>query len=342
MSTHVYQGWMVSGMPMYAFVHGNWALANSAGGAKCGVDNEMQILAETGCYADLTLPSAPDRSQVPRINAIYQCGHPLNKRIPHRSGPDLRAGDTPKLPIIFNGPLVVDFARRQNGIRMPRFDSGVLTANYPLSLNRFEHWRRARIAVRGRPEWVFIKLYCHGFFEADESVTIGDELKRFLGEVLELGTRTREFKVHFATAREAFNIIMAAVDGHSGHPTHTETIDFGRSCELHLSCGAASELYSVIVVARPECSKRTLKRSESIRHLQTVREWVDKTDRCFKHYPEGTRARGRPFRIGASVRVHSAASANVSPRRAATTFSCPSRRADAGVLWRHTGDAWRP
>src|SRR5262249_45101303 len=35
--------------PRYAFVHGNWALANSARGRFCGVDAEMQILADTGC-----------------------------------------------------------------------------------------------------------------------------------------------------------------------------------------------------------------------------------------------------------------------------------------------------
>ncbi|HRH45928.1 MAG TPA: hypothetical protein PKY82_30070, partial [Pyrinomonadaceae bacterium] len=40
------------GMPMWAFVHGNLALGNSCGGKYCGVDNEMQILAETGCYVD--------------------------------------------------------------------------------------------------------------------------------------------------------------------------------------------------------------------------------------------------------------------------------------------------
>ena len=45
-------------LPRYAFVHGNFALANSAGGLQCGVDSEMQILAETGCYADMTLPTA--------------------------------------------------------------------------------------------------------------------------------------------------------------------------------------------------------------------------------------------------------------------------------------------
>src|SRR5436189_4739816 len=90
--------------PQCAFVHGNWALANSAGGRYCGVDSEMQILADTGCYADMTLPSAPDRSQVPRINALYQCGLPLNERVPHRRGPDLKVGDQPRLPVIFPGP----------------------------------------------------------------------------------------------------------------------------------------------------------------------------------------------------------------------------------------------
>src|SRR5215469_9109782 len=48
-----------SDMPRYAFVHGNFALANSAKGRNCGVDSEMQVLAETGCYADMTLPTSP-------------------------------------------------------------------------------------------------------------------------------------------------------------------------------------------------------------------------------------------------------------------------------------------
>src|ERR1700730_3091658 len=40
------------GPTRYGFVHGNFALANSAAGYACGVDSEIQILAETGCYAD--------------------------------------------------------------------------------------------------------------------------------------------------------------------------------------------------------------------------------------------------------------------------------------------------
>jgi hypothetical protein len=203
---------------MYAFIHGNWALANSAGGKYCGVDSEMQILAETGCYADMTLPSAPDQSQVPRLNAIYQCGLPLNQRAPHRSGPDLKVGDTPQLPLIFTGPLVLDTSRRRHGLPVPRFDNGVLSAKYPLSLDRLERWRRAHISVQGRPDWIFIKLFCHGFLPGDESAVIGEELRRFFNQVIELGERSGQFKIHFATAREAFNMVMAGVDGQSGAP----------------------------------------------------------------------------------------------------------------------------
>lgn len=47
---------------------------------------------------------------------------------------------------------------------------------------------------------------------------IGEDMKRFLGELRELTEKNGDFKIHFATAREAFNIAMAAVDGHEGDP----------------------------------------------------------------------------------------------------------------------------
>ncbi len=204
--------------PKYGFVHGNWALANSAGGRFCGVDSEMAILAETGCYADFTLPSAPDRSQVARINAIYQCDNPLTEARPHRSGPGLKVGDKPILPIIFTGPLVFDWSRRVRGLPIPRIEDGALAQNYPLTLHRFENWRRAHIGVDGGPEWHFIKLFSHGFFAWDQDIMIGEQLKRFMGEVMELAEQTGRFKIHFASAREAYNMVIAAVDGRKGDP----------------------------------------------------------------------------------------------------------------------------
>jgi len=204
--------------PHYAFVHGNLALANSSGGRFCGVDSEMQILADTGCYADFTLPAVPTRCQVRRINAIYQCGRPLQERSPHRSGRNLHVHDSPVLPVLITGPLILDWSDSWKSLGKPRVEDGVLSERRPPSLNRLRHWKRADIGIRGKSEWTFIKLYCHGFFLQDQSAMIGEAMHRFLDEMLALGDRSGNFKVHFATAREAFNIAMAAVDGQNGEP----------------------------------------------------------------------------------------------------------------------------
>ena len=206
------------GQPRYAFAHGNLALANSMGGRNCGVDSEMRILAETGCYADLTLPAAPLQPQTPRINALYQCGRPLDEPVPHWTGKNLRVGAKITWPVLLTGPLVFDWRRRRRGLPAPRIDDGALTARYPLTPERLRRWRSAGICVHGRPEWIFIKLYCHGFFTNDQAATIGEPARRYLQETLEWADRDGRFKIHFATAREAFNIALAAVDGHGGEP----------------------------------------------------------------------------------------------------------------------------
>ena len=206
------------GSPRYAFVHGNWALANSAQGRFCGVDSEMEILAQTGCYADMTLPSAPDISQVPRINSIYQCGRPLYERKPHRSGRSLAVGDSIKLPIIFTGPLLLDWRRSTSFVPRPRVETGDITRKAPLDVERFNLWRSARIGVRGRPDWIFIKLFCHGFFEGDQPTLVGERMREFWERVFEVSQANGAFRIHFATAREAFNMAYAAVDGYAGDP----------------------------------------------------------------------------------------------------------------------------
>jgi hypothetical protein len=207
------------GQPMYAFVHGNLALGNSAGGKYCGVDSEMQILQETGCYVDMTMPSAPDETQVPMINAIYECGLPLTQKIPHRSGRRVAAfGNQPQLPLIFTGPLVFNWRRRVKGVPVPRIDDGALVESQKMDLTRLNRWLSANITVRNRPEWVFVKLYCHGFFDQDQSSCIGERARRFFSEVIENGERTGDYTVHFASAREAFNMVAAAIDGREGTP----------------------------------------------------------------------------------------------------------------------------
>ena len=205
--------------PMYAFVHGNLALANSCGGRFCGVDNEMQILRDTGCYADMTLPSAPDRSQVAMINQIYECGLPLDRAVPHRNGRAVSADRKPiQLPLIFTGPLMFDWMRTKGVVPVPRIDDGALTESQGLDDARLARWRAANITVDGRSDWLFIKLYCHGFFDRDQAACIGEDAARFFGRVVNEGERNGSYKTHFATAREAFNMVAAAIDGQSGDP----------------------------------------------------------------------------------------------------------------------------
>lgn len=207
------------GKPMYAFVHGNLALANSSGGRNCGVDSEMAILRDTGCYADMTLPSAPEQSQVTMMNQIYECGLPMNESAPHRRGTRVAAGGKqPQLPLIFTGPLVFNWTRTINGIPVPRIDDGALTANQTMDGERFRRWRDANITVAGRSEWIFVKLYCHGFFSHDQSACIGEKARRFFGDLTNESEKKGKCKIHFATAREAFNIATAAIDGYSGDP----------------------------------------------------------------------------------------------------------------------------
>lgn len=208
-----------AGDPMYAFVHGNLALANSCGGRFCGVDNEMEILRDTGCYADMTLPSAPDQSQVAKINSIYEFGGPIDRAVPHRTGRGVSVnGIQPSLPLIFTGPLVFNWTRTIKGIPVPRIEDGALAANQPADIARLNRWISANVTVAGRTDWIFVKLYCHGFFDHDMATSIGEGARRFFGEISEHGAGKGNFDVHFASAREAFNMVSAAIDGKKGRP----------------------------------------------------------------------------------------------------------------------------
>ncbi len=207
-----------AGLPRYAFVHGNWALANSAQGRFCGVDDEMQILADTGCYADFTLP-APSSAQINKINSIYECALPLHERAPHRRGVDLQCGRVPRtFPLIVQGPLMIDFHGRNHGWLFPRIEYGEMSANNPPTLRRLGLWRQAGIAVQGRPEWLFIKLHCHGMAPQDREAMVGRPLQNFLSDLIDDPTKRADYRVHFVTMREMANIIIAACSGHSGDP----------------------------------------------------------------------------------------------------------------------------
>ncbi len=206
-----------SDSPRYAFVHGNFALANSAAGRFCGVDDEMQLLADTGCYADLTMPAAPfHTAQIAKINSLYECALPLSQRVPHRSGRDLMRGRPPQLfPLMVQGPLMPQWFPSPSG--KAGIENGAITRRNPLSLPRLRLWKQAAISVRGKPEWLFIKLHCHGMDPTQHDVVMGAPMREFLRELVE-GAEARGETLHFVSARQMVNIILAACDGRDGSP----------------------------------------------------------------------------------------------------------------------------
>lgn len=217
-----------SRQPRYAFVHGNFALANSAGGRFCGVDSEMQLLAETGCYADFTLPTGFwHPAQTAKLNSVYECTLPLNRQAPHRQGRDLAVGTRPAtFPLIVQGPLVMGAGKTLRRA-VPVLENGAVTGFAPMTLHRLQLWKQAYVHVAGRPDWIFIKLHCHGMDPTQQDAVIGPAFRKFLQEFVS-GAADRKETLHFVTARELVNILLAACDGREGSPGDYRDYRFNR------------------------------------------------------------------------------------------------------------------
>ncbi len=81
--------------------------------------------------------------------------------------------------------------------------------------HRASNWLRLSPSVVGKPEWVFIKLHAHGMQHRDFIFDLLDDAVTSLEEV----TASHDIKLHFVSAREAYNIIRALEAGETGEPT---------------------------------------------------------------------------------------------------------------------------
>ncbi len=207
------------GKPAWGFIHGNWALDNSlADGTNCGVNNELIVLREEGCYADFTLPSAPSSAQTRKINAIYYAKDDPHMPKSHDDGQDVHVGGHPWGDLmIIQGPLMLNWRNRKWGI-LPRIENGDIRNIYPPTPERVDLWVEAGIHVQGCPEWLFIKVYTHGTQERDMDCLLGDPVDRMFSYLEQRYNDGRNFMLHYVTAREMYNIIKAAEAGERGNP----------------------------------------------------------------------------------------------------------------------------
>jgi hypothetical protein len=79
-------------------------------------------------------------------------------------------------------------------------------------------WQEAAITVQGRPDWLFIKLHCHGMTPQDEPAMFGSSIQCFLKELVEGPGNGTDYRLYFVTMREMVNIALAACDGRQGNP----------------------------------------------------------------------------------------------------------------------------
>ena len=209
----------VSGELRFAFIHGNWCLDNSRpDGRWCGLNNELILLRELGCYADFTMPSAPSDTQTRTINSIYYATDDPSKPKSHDTGVKVRVGGQPSGDLmIVQGPLSLNWRDRRFGI-MPRIENADIRRSSPPTPARVDAWVRTGIHVEGRPEWIFIKIHTHGTQEGDMDTLLGPKMDAMHEHLERVYNDGKNFVLHYVSARETYNIIKAAEAGKQGNP----------------------------------------------------------------------------------------------------------------------------
>lgn len=191
----------------FAYIAGNWALDNGRrDDAMSGVNTELAILREAGCYADFTFPAFGMSSQPRMANAIYYATDDPRPKS-YATGTPVRVGSQASGDLMLvTGPLYVDWRRG-------RIEYAAYETFAPYARERLDYWRRAGVHVAGRPEWIFVKLHTHGMQSraAFEPGPLGR-----LFEDLEAVFNAPPFRLHYVTARETYNIVKAAEAGHRG------------------------------------------------------------------------------------------------------------------------------
>jgi hypothetical protein len=209
------------GRPAFAFIHGNWALDNSRcenGRNFCGVNNELTVLMEEGCYADFTFPAWPNQAQPRLTNTIYYAVDDPARPKSHDRGTPARAGGVgPPGLLLVQGPLGPRLRRTARGLR-PQMEDADLAHSRRYSTERLHGWVRTAIHVEGRPDRLFIKLHTHGCDDRNRPALLGKDLEALFRDAEAFYNDGRRYRLHYVTARQMFNVIKATGAGAPGEP----------------------------------------------------------------------------------------------------------------------------
>jgi hypothetical protein len=143
------------------------------------------------------------------------------------------------------GPLVTDLRRSLSSAR-PVLENGAITGTNPPTVHRLSLWKQAQVRVLGRPDWLFIKVFCHSMNPTQKEAVIGDSFRNFLAALVG-GAPSRKETLHFVTAREMANILLAACDGREGNPGDYRDYRFKRLASVPLSAEKSISVQEAIL-----------------------------------------------------------------------------------------------
>jgi hypothetical protein len=167
------------------------------------------------------MPTAPAVSQPRKVNAIYYAADdPRQPKSPksHDDGVDVEVGRLPSGDLmIIPGPLGFNWHSRKWGI-IPRIENGEIQKSCPPTHDRIRIWMQQSICVKGKPEWVIVKISCHGAEDESRDEVLGARADQMYSEMERLCRDGKRHRLHYVTAREVYNIIKAAEAGLAGDP----------------------------------------------------------------------------------------------------------------------------
>ena len=190
------------GQIRFGFIHGNWALDNSLpDGRLCGLNNELTLLQELGCYADFTMPCGNSPAQARTVNQIYWAIDDPARPKSYDRGKRLKVGGPEEGLLMIPGPLGVRFAERY----VPRIEKGEIACYDLPSRYRVRRWIDLSPQIGGD---VFIKLFAHGTQERNAFALLPGGL-RALFESVQAECTDRDLQLFYVTCWEMYQAIDA-------------------------------------------------------------------------------------------------------------------------------------
>jgi hypothetical protein len=206
------------GRTVFGFIHGNWALDNSRpDGRCCGLNGEIALLRDLGCYADFTMPSLPSATQGRVVNQVYWCtnkadGSPRSfDRGVEASVGGGRCGDL----LMFTGPLGIHF----NDKLKPHLETGEIAGYNMPTASRVRQWFDLAPTIG---DDLFLKLYTHGAPERNLEPLLNEGLGNLFCWLAEEADR-RGIEVHWATAWQMYQTAEALIFGRKSITTAPAT-----------------------------------------------------------------------------------------------------------------------